>query len=177
MRTGRTVFYRSRNCRVVQRDQPGINESDQMPYGRTIWTESGHHIVAGHTVVCISDGSSCTLPSQAALVPGYEVVGCKSGRAGVGASSPLRLFWIGLLACRDAGDASNSGLRGLERGRPGSGEWNPAAARYRTAMVTPGCEGNPPTDMDSATAIPGVRSTGTNAFTCRAPEIRPGAPP
>ena len=60
---------------------------------------------------------------------------------------------------------------------PELGDGNRRRGRYRTAMVTPGCEGSPPTEMDSGTATPGVTSGGTNAFTCRAPEIRPGAAP
>src|ERR1035441_8775475 len=47
---------------------------------------------------------------------------------------------------------------------PELGDGNRRRGRYRTAMVTPGCEGSPPTEMDSGTATPSVTSGGTNAF-------------
>jgi hypothetical protein len=50
---------------------PAINEWDPTNYGRILWTVSGQHIVLGRTVVRVTDGTSCSLPSETALVPGF----------------------------------------------------------------------------------------------------------
>ncbi len=82
------------------RINPHIDEWDPMNYGRISWTVSGQHIIIRHAVIRVSDGTSCSLPSESPLIPGFLVAGPTLAGLG-GRQSPHRVIRIGLPECRN----------------------------------------------------------------------------